>query len=66
MNRITASILAVIGLVVMVLGLYPSGLLGRLNGVGSFGGHTTADVMVVVGVVVLAAGIYSVIRRPPA
>ena len=67
MNRPTGIILAVGGLVVLLLGLYPSHLLGRFNGVGALGGgHTLPDLSVVVGAVALVMGIYGLLRRSPA
>ena len=40
MYRLTGVILAILGVVLVVGGLYPSGLLGRLHGVGGFNsGH---------------------------
>jgi hypothetical protein len=57
MYRLTGVILAILGVVLVVGGLYPSGLLGRLHGVGSFSGHRTADVLVIVGAVVLVVGL---------
>jgi hypothetical protein len=58
MNRLTGIILAILGLVLLVGGLYPSGLLGRLHGVGSFsGGHRTADILVFVGAVAVVVGL---------
>ena len=57
MNRLTGVILVILGLVLLVGGLYPSGLLGRLHGVGGFSsGHRTADVLVFVGAVALVVG----------
>jgi hypothetical protein len=67
MNRLTGVILAILGLVLLVAGLYPSGLLGRLNGVGGFGGgNNTADILVIVGAVALVIGIFSLLRRQQA
>lgn len=66
MSRAVAAILAVVGLIVLAVGLYPSGLLGRLNGVGGFSDHKSADVVVVLGAILLVVGIYSMIRRPSA
>jgi len=60
MHRLTGVILAILGVVLLVGGLYPSGLLlgrlGRLNGVGKFGGHGTGDILVFVGAVALVVG----------
>jgi hypothetical protein len=63
MHRLTGVILAILGVVLLVGGLYPSGLLlgrlgrlGRLNGVGNFGGHGTAGILVFVGAVALVIG----------
>ena len=67
MNRTTGIVLAVVGLVVLLLGLYPSHLLGRFNGVGGLGGgHTVPDLSVVIGAVALVTGIYSLLRQRPA
>ena len=61
MYRLTGIVLAILGTVLVVGGLYPSGALlgrlGRLNGVGSFGSHGTADVLVFVGAVALVVGL---------
>jgi hypothetical protein len=58
MYRLTGAILAILGVVLVVGGLYPSGLLGRLHGVGGFNsGHRTADLLVLVGAVALVIGL---------
>jgi hypothetical protein len=58
MYRLTGVTLAILGVVLMVGGLYPSGLLGRLHGVGGFNsGHRTADLLVLVGAVALVIGL---------
>ena len=64
MNRGIGVVLVLVGIVVTLLGLYPSGLFGKFHGVGGFSsGHNAADVAVVVGVVLLVAGVYSLVRR---
>jgi hypothetical protein len=58
MYRLTGLILAILGVVLIVGGLVPSGLLGRLHGVGGFNsGHRTADLLVLVGAVALVVGL---------
>ncbi len=58
MYRLTGVILAILGVVLVVGGLYPSGLLGRLHGVGGFtSGHRTADLLVLLGAVALVIGL---------
>ena len=67
MNRLTGVILVILGLVLLVGGLYPSRLLGRLHGVDSFGGgHNTGDILVIVAAVALVIGIFSLLRRQQA
>ena len=67
MNRLTGVILAILGLVLLVAGLYPSNMFGRLHGVGGFGsGHNTGDILVIVGAVALVIGIFSLLRRQQA
>ena len=58
MYRLTGVILVILGVVLVVGGLYPSGLLGRLHGVGGFNsGHRTADLLVLLGAVALVVGL---------
>ena len=58
MYRLTGVILTILGVVLVVGGLYPSGLLGRLHGVGGFNsGHRTADLLVLLGAVALVIGL---------
>ncbi len=62
MYRLTGLILAILGVVLIVGGLvpsgFPSGLLGRLHGVGGFNsGHRTADLVVLLGAVALVIGL---------
>jgi len=58
MYRLTGLILAILGVVLIVGGLVPSGLLGRLHGVGGFNsGHRTADLVVLLGAVALVIGL---------
>jgi hypothetical protein len=67
MNRLTGVILVILGLVLLVGGLYPSNMFGRLNGVGALGGgNNTADILVIVGAVALVIGIFSLLRRQQA
>jgi predicted phage tail protein len=67
MNRLTGVILVILGLVLVVGGLYPSGLFGRLHGVGAFSsGNNTADILVIVGAVALVIGIFSLLSRQQA
>jgi hypothetical protein len=61
MNRLTSSILAVVGIIIAAVGAIPSGLAGRLNGVGG-SGHITADVLVGIGGVVFLVGVYGLLR----
>ena len=65
MNRGTGIVLAVVGLIVLLLGVIPTGLFGKLNGIG-IGGHNTADVVAVVGLIVLVIGVLGMMRRQSA
>ncbi len=62
MNRITGALAALLGLIAILAGAIPSGLLGRLNGLGT-SSHLTADVVAGVGVLLLLAGAYGLLRR---
>jgi hypothetical protein len=62
MRRIAGAISALLGLVAILAGAIPSGLLGRLNGLGT-NSHLTADVVAAVGVLLLLAGAYLVVWR---
>ena len=67
MSRGVAAILAVVGLILAVVALIPTGLLGKFHGVGGFGsGHNSADVALVIGVVLLVLGVYGLVRGRPA
>jgi hypothetical protein len=67
MSRGVAVVLAIVGLIVAALAVYPSGLFGKLHGIGGFGsGHNSADVALIVGVILLVLGVYGLVRGRPA
>ncbi|MGO8949630.1 MAG: hypothetical protein ACLQUY_18660 [Ktedonobacterales bacterium] len=65
MNRGLGLISIVLGIVVVVVGVLPTGWFGRLSGVGG-SGHLTADVLVIIGVVLLVLGLAALLRSPAA
>ncbi len=62
MKRITGAFAAVLGLLAIIAGAFPSGLFGRLNGLGT-GSNLTADAVAGVGVLLLLAGAFQLLRR---
>ncbi len=64
-KRMLGLLLTVLGVIVGALGAIPSGLAGRLNGVGG-SGHLTADGVLGVGVLLVLGGLFAVLSREPA
>jgi len=65
MTRVIGLILIVLGVIVGAVGAIPSGLAGRLNGVGGRD-HLTADGLVLVGALLVLGGLFVALRRGPA
>ncbi len=63
--RMLGLLLTIIGVIVGAVGTIPTGLAGRLNGVGG-SGHLTADGLLGVGVLLVLGGLFAVLSRGPA
>jgi hypothetical protein len=64
MTRLVGLILIVLGVIVGAVGAIPSGLAGRLNGVGGRE-HLTADGLVLVGALLVLGGLFVALRLAP-